>query len=161
MSVETEVLILRRLPLFRCIADDQLRLVVFGSERVRLREGRELYRENQPADCAYIVLNGQIDLFHPSDVTSEMKSERPVVLRSLTPGAMIGEMALFSRTKRPTSAVAAYESEVLRVSRGIFRRILDEYPDIAKRIYHYLNADFRAMVERMGYSFGKHLGSDM
>jgi len=157
MSVETEVLILRRLPLFRCIADEQLRLVVFGSERLRLREGRELYRENQPADCAYIVLNGQIDLFHPIDVDGE----RPIILRSLTPGAMIGEMALFSKIKRPTSAVAAYESEVLRVSRGIFRRILDEYPDIAKRIYHYLNADFRAMVERMGYSFGKYLGSDM
>jgi len=156
MSVETEVLILKRLPLFRCIPDEQLRLVVFGSERMRLREGRELYRENQPADCAYVVLTGQIDLFR----TGEGDGENVVILSSLMTGAMIGEMALFSRTKRPTNAVAACESEVLRVSRGIFRRILDEYPETAKRIYQHLNADFRAMVERMGYSFGKYLGSD-
>jgi len=143
MSIETELLILKRLPLFRCIADEQLRLVVFGSERQRLREGRELYRENQPADCAYVVLSGQIDLFRP-------QTENQPVLRSVLPGAMTGEMALLARTKRPVSAMAAKESEVLRISRNVFHRILDEYPAISQHLYAYLHGEFRDMVERMG-----------
>jgi len=143
MSVETELLILKRLPLFRCIDDGQLRLVVFGSERQRLREGRELYRENQPADCAYVVLSGQIDLFRA-------QAEDQQVVRSVMPGAMIGEIALVSKTKRPVSAVAAKESEVLRISRSIFHRILDEYPETSRRLYSYLHDEFRTMVTRMG-----------
>jgi len=143
MSIETELLILKKLPLFRCIVDEQLRLVVFGSERQRLREKRTLYRENQPADCAYVVLSGQIDLLRTLGEGQE-------VVRSVMPGAMIGEMALFAKIKRPVSAVAARESEVLRVSRNIFLRILDEYPETGERIYSYLHGEFRTMVERMG-----------
>jgi len=142
MSIETELLILKRLPLFRCIADEQLRLVVFGSERQRLREGRELYRENQPADCAYVVLSGQIDLFR-------VQAEGQVILYSVLPGAMTGEMALLAKTKRPVSAMAAKESEVLRVSRNIFHRILDEYPETSQRLYRYLQGEFRGMVGQM------------
>jgi len=143
MSIETELLILKRLPLFRCIVDDKLRLVVFGSERQRLREGRTLYRENQPADCAYVVLSGQIDLLrtHP---------EGQEHIHSVMPGAMLGEMALFAKMKRPVSAVAARESEVLRISRNILQRILDEYPEIGREIYAYLHGEFRMMVEHMG-----------
>jgi len=148
MSVETELLILKRLPLFRCIDDEQLRLVVFGSERQRLREGRELYRENQPADCAYVVLSGQIDLLR-------LKTEGQEIVRSVMPGAMIGEMALLAKTKRPVSAVAARESEVLRVSRNIFHRILDEYPETSRRLYAHLNNEFKGMVERMGMAAAK------
>jgi len=142
MSIETELLILKRLPLFRSIADEQLRLVVFGSERQRLREGRELYRENQPADCAYVVLSGQIDLFRT-------QADTHIILRSLMPGTMTGEMALLAKTKRPISAIAAKESEVLRISRNIFHRILDEYPETSRRLYAYLHNEFRHMVEKM------------
>jgi len=148
MSVETELLILKRLPLFRCIADEQLRLVVFGSERQRLREGRELYRENQPADCAYVVLSGQIDLVR-------QKAEGQEIVRSVMPGAMIGERALLAKTKRPVGAVAARESEVLRVSRSIFHRILDEYPETSRRLYAHLNQEFKNMVARMGNTWEK------
>jgi len=142
MSIETELLILKKLPLFHCIIDEQLRLVVFGSERQRLREGRTLYRENQPADCAYVVLSGQIDLMRTRKKTQEL-------VRSVMPGSMIGEMALLAKTKRPVSAIAARESEVLRISRNIFHRILDEYPETGRRIYAYLNDEFRTMIEQM------------
>jgi len=143
MSIETELLILKKLPLFRCIVDEQLRLVVFGSERQRLREGRALYRENQPADCAYVVLSGQIGLLRDGE-------EEQGVIRSVMPGAMIGAMALLAKTKRPTSAVAMRESEVLRISRNIFHRILNEYPETSQRIFAYLNSEFHTMAERMG-----------
>lgn len=150
MSVETELLILKRLALFRCMPDEQLRLVAFGAERSRLREGRELFRENQPADCAYVVLNGQIDLYR-TDTDGSM----PVV-RTVMPGAMIGELALISKIKRPVSAVAATESEVLRISRSIFRRILDEYPQTASRLYNHISGDFRKMVEKLNRSYSAY-----
>lgn len=142
MSIEIELLILKRLGLFRCLPDDQLRLVVFGAERMLLQEGHELFREHQPADCAFVLLGGQIDLYHQI-------WERRVMVRSVVAGEMIGEFALIGKTKRPVSAIVTKKCEVLRISHNNFRRILNEYPQSIKLLYQYLRDNFHEMTERL------------
>ncbi|UXN05915.1 cyclic nucleotide-binding domain-containing protein [Bartonella sp. HY761] len=142
MSVEEELLILKQLGFFQCFTDEQLRLVAFGAERVQFRAGRELFRENQPADSAFILMSGQIDLY-------QMGNEGPILVHNVMPGSMIGELSLICKMKRSVSAVAAEDGTALRVSRGIFRRILDEYPQAAKLLFEHLSNDFHHMVERL------------
>ncbi|AQS42272.1 MAG: cAMP-dependent protein kinase [Candidatus Tokpelaia hoelldobleri] len=142
MSIDSELTLLKRLGFFRCLPEEQLRLVVFGAERLTLREGRELFRENQPADSAFVLLGGQIDLYR--QFGEEMRN-----VRALQTGEMIGELALVSKTKRPVSAVAVETSTVLRISRGVFRRILAEYPESARQIRHYLGKDLRALAQKL------------
>ncbi len=58
MAIEDDIRILETVGLFGTFTRDQLRLLAFGTERLVLREGRELYREGQSADCAYVIDRG-------------------------------------------------------------------------------------------------------
>ena len=51
------------------------------------------------------------------------------------PGALIGEMALITKTEQPAQAIARENSEVLMISRLLFRRVLGEYPHSAVLIH--------------------------
>jgi CRP-like cAMP-binding protein len=50
------------------------------------------------------------------------------------PGTLLGEAALLTETRRPATARAREDSAVLRISRTLFLRILDGYPDAAVRL---------------------------
>ena len=62
---------------------------------------------------------------------------------------MIGELALIADTRRLTSAEAAEDTELLRLTRKMFRRILEEYPDVAVVLYQRIHKDFLAFVQRI------------
>jgi CRP-like cAMP-binding protein len=49
------------------------------------------------------------------------------------PDALIGEIALISTSKRPVSAVAREPTTVLKISRALFHRVLQEFPGSAAR----------------------------
>ncbi len=116
-----------------------MRLLAFGAERLVLRAGRELFREGQSADCGYVIVSGNITLFHDSE-------EGRVTIRSVGPGAMIGEMALIAQASRLTGALAEEETEVIRISRSIFRRILEEYPDAAAALHTHISKSLLQLI---------------
>lgn len=140
MALDDDIRILGTVGLFESFTPEQLRLLAFGAERLVLRAGRELFREGQSADCAYIIVTGTITLFHEGD-------EGRVTIHPVGPGAILGEMALIAQTTRLTGAVADVETEVIRISRSIFRRILEEYPEVAAALHAHIS---RNLVELIG-----------
>lgn len=140
MALDDDIRILGTVGLFESFTPEQLRLLAFGAERLVLRAGRELFREGQSADCAYIIVTGTITLFHEGD-------EGRVTIRPVGPGAILGEMALIAQTTRLTGAVADVETEVIRISRSIFRRILEEYPKVAAALHAHIS---RNLIELIG-----------
>ncbi|WP_141068292.1 Crp/Fnr family transcriptional regulator [Brucella melitensis] len=140
MALDDDIRILGTVGLFESFTPEQLRLLAFGAERLVLRAGRELFREGQSADCAYIIVTGTITLFHEGD-------EGRVTIRPVGPGAILGEMALIAQTTRLTGAVADVETEVIRISRSIFRGILEEYPEVAAALHAHIS---RNLVELIG-----------
>ena len=50
------------------------------------------------------------------------------------PGALIGEVALISETRRPVSAVAREPSSVVRIPRQLFLKMLESDADAAMRM---------------------------
>lgn len=142
MALDDDIQFLSTIGLFEAFSAQHLRLLAFGAERMVLRTGRELFHEGQSADCAYIVVSGSITLFH------EGKQGR-VNLRSISTGAVLGEMALIAQTSRLTGAVADTETEVIRLSRSIFHRILEEYPELAASLYLHISNNLNEMVEQI------------
>ena len=63
--------------------------------------------------------------------------------------AMLSELALIADTNRLTSASAAIDSEVLRLSRKMFHRILEEYPEIAVKLHERILEEFQQMIRRI------------
>lgn len=142
MALDDDIRILSTVGLFEGFADEQLRLLAFGAENTRLPADRKLYREEDEADSAYVVVSGRIVLYRETD------GER-IVIGSAEPGAILGELALIADTKRLTSASAETDSEVLRLNRKMFRRILEEYPDLAIQLHRRIAEELHALVARI------------
>ena len=142
MALDDDIRILSAVGLFQGFTQEQLRLLAFGAETTLLQADRKLYREDDEADSAYVVVSGRIALYR------EQNGER-IPIGTAGPGAMLSELALIADTKRLTSASAAIDSEVIRLSRKMFRRILEEYPEIAAQLHQRISEDFQAMIRRI------------
>lgn len=151
MALDDDIRILSGVRLFEGFTQEQLRLLAFGAENVLLPADRKLYREDDEADSAYVVISGRIALYR------EGNGER-VEMGSAGPGSMLGELALIADTRRLTSAAAEVDSEIIRLNRKMFHRILEEYPEAAERLHAHILADLQDMIARiesMAPRFGK------
>jgi len=142
MALDDDIHILSGVKLFQGFTQEQLRLLAFGAENTFLQADRKLYLEDDDADSAYIVVKGRIALYR------EQGGER-IPIGMAGPGAMLSELALIADTRRLTSASAAIDSEVIRLSRKMFRRILEEYPDLAVQLHERILEEFQQMIARI------------
>ncbi len=142
MALDDDVRILSGVRLFESFTHEQLRLLAFGSESIYLPANRKLYREDDEADSAYVVISGRIALYR------EINGAR-ADMGSVSHGAMLGELALISDTCRLTSAAAELDSEIIRLNRKMFHRILGEYPEVAAKLHEHILADLQDLITRI------------
>lgn len=142
MALEDDIQVLSGVRLFESLTHEQLRLLAFGAETIRLMKGRDLFREDTAADCAYVVTRGRIAVYKTQD------GERVPYMHA-EPGDALDEMALVVHVRRKSGAYAEEESEVIRLNRSLFRRIMEEYPEIAVALRDRLAAEFTDMVDRI------------
>ena len=142
MALDDDIRILSGVNLFEGFTREQLRLLAFGAESMRLSAGRELFEEGSDADSAYVVSRGGIVLYRERD------GEQAVVGYAGA-GVMLSELALIAETKRLTSARAEVDTDLIRLSRKLFRRILEEYPEIAVLLHERIAGELQAMVRRI------------
>ena len=122
MALKRDIAILETVPLFSAMDRDALRLIAFAGETKIVRAGDVLFRRGEMSDGGYLVTSGAVAL----DATDDGS---PAVVA--TAGTLIGELALIIDTARPATAIAREPSSVLKIGRSVFRRVLDEYPELA------------------------------
>ena len=93
------------------------------TERISLAAGEWLFREGDRADFAYLVHSGRVEIVaeHPTEV----------VLRQVKRSEMLGEHALLMGGARTASARASRDTELTRLSRAQFEKLLSESPGFA------------------------------
>jgi CRP-like cAMP-binding protein len=143
MSLDRDISLLSRIPLFSELNTEQLRLLAFSAVRLELTPGQVLFRENTPAMSGYIVAFGGIEL------TIGEGAERRI-LTTCEAGSLIGEIALFVQTRRPATATTIVSSEVLEIDRKLVTRMLNEYPHVALRLRATLTERLTATVAELG-----------
>ena len=124
MTIEDDIAFLERVPALAVLGRDALRIIAIGAENRYVHEGTTLFAEGEDADSAYVVQEGSFDLM------AEKNGAATVAER----GALIGELALLTETKRPVTAVAREPSSVVRIPRQLFLKTLEGYPDAALRM---------------------------
>jgi CRP-like cAMP-binding protein len=125
MTIEDDIAFLERVPSLRLLGRDALRILAIGAESRYIHEGISLFGEGEDADSAYVVQEGSFDL------VSEKNAIAPSVAG---PGTLIGELALLIETKRPSAAIAREPATVVRITRQLFLKMLEGYPDAALRM---------------------------
>lgn len=154
MSLEDDIRVIASVSLFDELSNKQLRLLAFGAERIKLAPGRELYREGQNAECGYVVVAGEIDLFRDT-----LRGRQ--VIRRVGPGTLLGELALITETTRLTGAFAPEEAQVIRINRSLFRRMLEEYPETAAALHGRLAEQLQDFLNEISTLDGRFDGGDI
>ncbi|CAN7426516.1 cyclic nucleotide-binding domain-containing protein [Rhizobium sp. LjRoot98] len=143
MSLNDDITLLSLVPLFADIDDDKLRLIAFGAERRRLNRGQQLFREGAPADCAFAIASGSVTL------TRNLVDGSVEVVDTVGRGTLLSELAMISFVERKFTATAEEDSEVIRINRPLFRRMLEEYPEVAVVVEGRIKANLQAMIDAM------------
>jgi CRP-like cAMP-binding protein len=125
MALKDDIALLKALPIFDGLSDEHLRLLAFGAERRRLEPGHVLFREGAAADSAFVVTAGMLRL------TRHSQSGGEVLVGEAQAGAMLTEIAMIAEAQRHFTAISVQDSEVIRISRTLFHRMLEEYPEVA------------------------------
>ncbi len=125
MALTDDISLLSQVPLFEDFNDEMLRLIAFGSERKKVAKNRPLFHEGSSADCAFVIMSGQFKLLQRD------RSGEPIQVGAAERGDLLGELAIVSPANRKVPAMAEEDSEVMRIHRSMFRRMMEEYPEIA------------------------------
>lgn len=132
MELLKEAETLRRVPLFAKLEPAKLKLLAFTSQSVTFEDGEVLFREGDPADAAYVVLSGEVEIMVKTD-------SGEVVYGTLGPNQLIGELAVISKTKRTATLRARGTLQVLRIGDEAFLRLVTENPDVALEVIRQLS----------------------
>ena len=127
MTLQQDVDVLRKIPLFAKIEPARLKLLAFTSEHVEFRAGEAVCRQGDPGDAAYIVLEGEADVL----VSSEAG---PVKVATIGRNDIVGEIAILCDVPRTATIKAREPLNTLKISKDTFYRMVGEFPTMAIEI---------------------------
>src|SRR5215467_5942913 len=117
---------LLRIPAFSDLPEDQIDWFLSHAEEMHLKAGNTYFRQGDPADAMFVILEGQIQ------VRGELGGES-VVLTS-KPGDVTGVLP-FSRMKQfPLEARAATDGKILRFPSSLFPELVQKMPELTRRL---------------------------
>jgi CRP-like cAMP-binding protein len=131
MSINQEVDLLRRIPLFAKIDLARLRLLAFASERISFQAGDELFHQGDPADAAYIIIDGNVD------ITIDIPSGRLSVAR-VGRDQIVGEIGIICDVPRTATVTADDATVTLKITKELFFQMLNDFPAMGVEIMRVL-----------------------
>ncbi len=131
MSIDKEVEILRQIPLFANIDPAKLKLMAFASERLTFQNGQSLFRQGDPGDAAYIIVEGTADVL--VDTPSG-----PITVATLAKNDIVGEIAILCDVPRTATVTAMGELVTLKITKDLFFRMLTDFPEMGVEIMRVL-----------------------
>ena len=126
MSLEDDIAFFERVPTLAVLDKEALRILAIGAEARNLHSGAVLFYAGELADGGYVVQEGSL-LLKPG-TQSEGKGI------TAGPGTLVGELALLTDMVCPATAIAKGPTLVIRISRNLFRKMLEGYPAAAKQL---------------------------
>jgi CRP-like cAMP-binding protein len=142
VSIEDDIAFFERVPTLRLLGRTALRILAIGAESRYLGDGETLFNAGEKADGGYIVQEGSFRL----------RSDNPDRIAEMVagPGTLLGELALLTETVRPATAVAQEPSTVIRISRSLFLKMLEGYPDAAIKLHEQVAARAQQAIKDIG-----------
>jgi CRP-like cAMP-binding protein len=151
MSLDSEVELIRRLPMFAKIDLSMLKLLCFSSERLTFEPGQVLFNVGEPADAAYMLLDGNVELTRPTPTGT-------LVVGALGPSEIVGEIAIFANLPRTATVTATTRVDALRIAKEQLVSIIRANPDAALELIRTLVLRLASTTARLTESMGNQRG---
>src|SRR5580658_4550769 len=131
---------LLRVPVFAGLPEDQIVWFIAHAEELALKAGETYFREGDPADAMFVILDGQIQ------IRGDLGGETVVFL--LVPGNVTGVLP-FSRMQQYTvGARAVTDARVLRFPSSNFPELIQKMPELTQRLVGLMSDRIRETTRR-------------
>ena len=114
---------IKRAPLFASCSKRELEEIARIADEIDLREGKEMTRQGSRGREFFVLLEGE------ADVTRDGET-----INRLGPGDFFGEIALVSDSPRTATVTATTPVRTLVVTATSFKRLLDDQPEIQRKV---------------------------
>ena len=134
------------IPLFCNLSPSQLDSI--GSHlAIRVVEkGDVIVRQGDVADTIFIIVAGQVKVY----IHDDQESEREVIVSTLGAGDFFGEIAMFDHEPRTANVAATERTHLQMLSFASFQRIIEQSPDMARKVMSTLAARLRHADRQIG-----------
>src|SRR5439155_23240190 len=122
-----EYQLLRRIPVFAEIEPAKLKLLAFMSERIAFDAGQAVCHQGDPADAAYLLIDGEADIILEGPAG-------PITVATLGANDIVGEIGILCDAPRNATVQAKNRLVALRIARDPFMRMVKEFPTMAVSI---------------------------
>ena len=124
MTIEDDIGFFERVPTLSLLGRQALRILAIGAETRYIHGGEVLFNAGDEADGGFVIQEGRFSLASSEDAGTI----------TVGPFTLLGELALFTETQRPATATALEPSTVLLIPRELFIKMLDSFPDAARKL---------------------------
>ena len=123
-TINEDVAILRRIPLFANIECAKLKLLALTSKRLSYDANQILFLQGAEGDAAYVIIDGTADVMvdTPQGQVSIAKAESNTV---------VGEIDVLYDGVRTVTVQALTRLEALRIDKRQFLALIRQFPDLA------------------------------
>jgi CRP-like cAMP-binding protein len=128
--------LIRRVPLFSLLTDDQARAIADGVVKRRYRRGELIVEQGKMSNALFILLTGRARV-----LTSDVRG-REVILAVLKSGDYVGEMSLIDNQPHSASVRCELQSDILILGQAEFAGCLPENSTLSYAI-------MRGLVSRL------------
>lgn len=128
MSMLSNLDLIRRVPLFSMLTNDQARAVADGVVKRRYRRGELVVEQGKKSNALFILLNGRARV-----LTADSRG-REVILAVLEAGDYVGEMSLIDNQPHSASVRCEVQCDMLILGRAEFARCLPENSSLSYAI---------------------------
>ena len=109
---------IREIPLFAGLPESAVEEIAGLVDETHVAAGEWLFREGDEGRDLYVLRTGRLEVFKES-------AEGDILLRSLSPGSVLGELAVLTSAPRSASVLAKRDSALLGLSKDGFFELLD------------------------------------
>ncbi len=151
---------LKRCYLFNDLSDQELLPLLESALPRRYKAGEYLFRYEDVADNAYMVVSGEVTIYRWTPEGEEKK------FHTFSKGNLVAEAAMFmSHGRYPMNARAERSTEVLAISRASLQAICMQKPEVAIKLIESMGQRLFSLVNRVDQlsssSAGRRLASWM
>jgi len=131
--------LLAGVPIFGGLDRSQRKLLAFASDKKTLAAGEILFRQDEPGEKAYVVIDGQFDILVSGADGSTKVAEAG-------PGAVVGELALLCDAPRTATVQAVGPASVLRISKDVFLQLVRDNAEVGSNLSRIIAGRLEKMV---------------
>jgi CRP-like cAMP-binding protein len=142
-TTEERLDLLRRLPLFSELADEDLAPIADVALPRTFGQGVVVFREGDDGDTCYIVRSGR------ARAVRQHSDGRSITLAHFREGDIFGELAMFEDEPRSATVETLEETQVLAILAADMRRLLERHPGLTVKLIAALGRRLRQTNERL------------